>query len=76
MPRGSKPGERRGGRQRLTPNKRTVLTERIIAAALANPKAAPHELLSILREDQTLPADTRMAVAAKVLPRCDFAIKE
>jgi hypothetical protein len=68
MPRGSKPGERRGGRQRLTPNKRTVLTDRILAAALANPKAAPHELLLMLTEDQTLPAETRTAVAAKVFP--------
>ena len=33
MPRGSKPGERRGGRQRATPNKRTVLRDRILAVA-------------------------------------------
>jgi hypothetical protein len=68
MPRGSKRGERRGGRQRGTPNKRTVLTDKILAAASASPKAAPHDLLSILMDGQTLPADTRMAVAAKVVP--------
>jgi hypothetical protein len=35
MPRGSQPGERRGGRQRATPNRRTVLINRILAAAAA-----------------------------------------
>ena len=40
MPRGSKPGERRGGRQRATPNKRTVLTDRILAVVSANPTAS------------------------------------
>jgi hypothetical protein len=65
MPRGSKPGERRGGRKRGTPNKGTVLTERILAAAAANPVATPNELLSILVDDQALPADTRIAVARK-----------
>ena len=63
MPRGSKPGERRGGRKRATPNKRTVLTERILAAASAHPKATGQELLCILLKDQALPADTRMAIA-------------
>jgi hypothetical protein len=69
MPRGSWPGERRGGRQRGTPNKRTVLTERILAAASANPKATSRELLSILVGDEGLPADTRIAIAQKESPR-------
>ena len=33
MPRGSKPGERRGGRQRGTPNKKTALRNAALAAA-------------------------------------------
>jgi hypothetical protein len=33
MPRGSKLGERRGGRQRGTPNKKTALKNAAIAAA-------------------------------------------
>ena len=37
MPRGSKLGERRGGRQRGTPNRRTVLADRILAIASARP---------------------------------------
>ena len=68
MPRGSKPGERRGGRRRATPNRRTVLTDRILAAAAANPSAASHELVLILAKDQGLPADTRLVVARKAFP--------
>jgi hypothetical protein len=67
MPRGSKPGERRGGRQRATPNRRTVLTNRILAAAAANPAPTTNELVLILAKDQDLPADTRMAIARKAL---------
>ena len=65
MPRGSKPGERRGGRQRATPNKRTVLTDRILAAASSNPIASSREILLILVKDQALPAATRIAIAQK-----------
>jgi hypothetical protein len=68
MPRGSKPGERRGGRQRATPNRRTVLTDRILAAAAANPMVGPRELVFILAMDHSLPADARMAVAGKAFP--------
>ena len=67
MPRGSKPGERRGGRQRATPNRRTVLTNRILAAAAANPAPTTNELVLVLAKDQDLPADTRMAIARKAL---------
>jgi hypothetical protein len=65
MPRGSRPGERRGGRQRATPNKRTVLTDRILAAVSCHGTATRHELILVLVEDGALPADTRMAVARK-----------
>jgi hypothetical protein len=68
MPRGSKPGERRGGRRRATPNKRTVLTDRILAAASCNPTATRHELLLILAKDQALPADIRIVIARKSFP--------
>jgi hypothetical protein len=68
MPRGSKPGERRGGRQRTTPNKRTMLTDRILAVGSEHPSAARHELFAILVKDQALPADIRIAVARKSLP--------
>ena len=65
MPRGSKPGERRGGRQRATPNRRTVLTNRVLAVGAANPAATAHELVLILAKDQSLALDTRMAIACK-----------
>jgi hypothetical protein len=67
MPRGSKLGERRGGRQRATPNRRTVLTNRILVVAAANPAATEYELVLILAKDQDLAADTRMAIARKAL---------
>ena len=63
MPRGSKPGERRGGRQRATPNRRTVLAGRILVAASENPTASRRQLLTILVKDRGLPADIRMAIA-------------
>jgi hypothetical protein len=76
MPRGSKPGERRGGRQGATRNKRTILTDRILAAASEHPSAARQELLAILVKDQAPPADIRIAVARKFLPaRASRSIK-
>ena len=66
MPRGSKPGERRGGRQRATPNKRTVLRDRILAVASAKPTATFREFVPILVGDQALPDDIRIAIARKV----------
>jgi hypothetical protein len=66
MPKGSKPGERRGGRQRATPNKRTVLRDRILAAAAAKPTGTFREFLPILVGDQVLPDDIRIAIARKV----------
>src|SRR3984885_12624459 len=68
MLRGSRPGERRGGRKRDTPNRRTVLTDRILALGLDHPTASRHSLLLKLVKDQKLPADTRMAVAPKCFP--------
>jgi hypothetical protein len=50
MSRGSKPGERRGGRLRGTPNKKTVLRNAAIVAAASNPNISPLDfLLSIVR---------------------------
>ena len=66
MPRGSKPGERRGGRQRATPNKRTVLRERLLVIASANPTAAVHEFLLSLVNDPALPVDTRLAIGRTI----------
>ena len=51
MPRGSKPGERRGGRQHGTPNKKTVLRNAAIAAASSNPDIIDPVLARALRDD-------------------------
>jgi hypothetical protein len=63
MPRGSMPGERRGGRTRATPNRRTILADRIMAALDGRSTASPKERLSKLIDDAELPADIRMEVA-------------
>ena len=63
MPRGSMPGERRGGRTRATPNRRTILADRMMAVLDGCSKASPKERLSKLIDDAELPADIRMAVA-------------
>ena len=67
MPRGSKIGERRGGRQRGTPNRRTVLADRILAIASERPTTSACQLVDILAKDQELPADIRMAIAREFL---------
>jgi hypothetical protein len=68
MPRGSKPGERRGGRTRATPNRRTILADRIVAVLGGCSRASPKECLSKLINDAELPADIRMAVAQRAFP--------
>lgn len=68
MPRGSKIGERRGGRQSGTPNRRTVLVDRILAIADDSPAASARQFIDMLAGDQQLPADIRIAIARKCLP--------
>src|SRR5690349_17834587 len=68
MLRGSRPGERRGGRKRGTPNQRTILRDRILSIGLDHPAASQRALLLKLVKDRKLPADTRMAVAPQCFP--------
>jgi hypothetical protein len=68
MLRGSKPGERRGGRKRGTPNRRTILRDRILSIGLDDPAASQHAFLLKLHKDRKLPADTRMAIAPRCFP--------
>ena len=69
MLRGSKPGERRGGRKQDTPNKRTVLVDRILSIGSGAPRVcSPQGFLLKLVKDPKLPADTRMALAPKSFP--------
>jgi hypothetical protein len=68
MLRGSAPGERRGGRKRGTPNRRTILRDRILSIGLDDPAASQHAFLLKLLKDRKLPADIRIAVAPNCFP--------
>jgi hypothetical protein len=68
MLRGSRPGERRGGRKRGTSNRRTILRDRILSIGSDQPAASQHAFLVKLVKDRKLPADTRMAVAPNCFP--------
>jgi hypothetical protein len=68
MPRGSKPGERRGGRQRGTPNKKTALRNAAIAAAASNPDISPLEFLLGVMRDPNVSPDLRIKVAQAAAP--------
>jgi len=64
MPRGASPGERRGGRQRGTPNKRTQ--EQI--ARVRETGITPLEyLLQVMRDEQS-PAALRLDAATRAAP--------
>jgi hypothetical protein len=64
MPRGSKPGERRGGRQRGTPNKTTLLKNAVFCAAAAEPNRSPLDFMLALMRDPQVPLDLRIDAAA------------
>jgi hypothetical protein len=68
MPRGSKPGERRGGRQRGTPNKTTLLKHAAITAAATNPNLSPLDFLLKLMRQEDLPLELRVTIAQQALP--------
>jgi hypothetical protein len=68
MPRGSKPGERRGGRQRGTPNKKTALVNAVLCAAAAQPDASPLVFMLAVMRDQNVPMDLRIEMAAAAAP--------
>src|SRR4030088_1138154 len=68
MPRGSKPGERRGGRQRGTPNKATVAKTAALQAASADPTITPLQFLLGVMRDPTSPTDLRIKVARAAAP--------
>src|SRR3954447_9856967 len=68
MPRGSKPGERRGGRQRGTPNKSTALKKAALSAASADPTISPLQFLLRVMRDPQAPTDLRIRVARAAAP--------
>jgi hypothetical protein len=68
MPRGSKPGERRGGRQRGTPNKKTALRNAALAAAAANPAISPLDFLMCIMRDPSVSCELRIKAAQAAAP--------
>jgi hypothetical protein len=62
------PGERRGGRTRATPNRRTILADRMMAVLDGCSGASPKERLSLLINDAALPVDVRITVAQRAFP--------
>jgi hypothetical protein len=68
MPRGSRPGERRGGRQKGTLNKNTLLRVAALTTAAANPKLSPLDYFLNLMRNTSLPIETRVAAAREALP--------
>jgi hypothetical protein len=68
MTRGSKPGERRGGRQRGTPNKGTLAKHAAINAAAVDPNLSPLDFLLKLMRQGDLPLELRITVAQQALP--------
>ncbi len=65
MPRGSKPGERRGGRQKGTPNKKTALKNAVLCAAASDPNTSPLTFMLGLMRDPNVPWDVRVDMAAE-----------
>jgi hypothetical protein len=61
--RGSKPGKRPAGRKRGTPNRRTVLVDRMLAVADGNQGASARRFIDLITMDKLLPGDTRIAIS-------------
>jgi hypothetical protein len=68
MPRGSRPGERRGGRQRGTPNKKTLIKNAVFCAAAADPSRSPLDFMLALMRDPQVSLDLRLEMAAAASP--------
>jgi hypothetical protein len=75
MPRGSKPGERRGGRQRGTPNKATVAKAAALASVSADPTITPLQFLLGVMRDPKAPTDLRIKVARAAAPLVQGKLK-
>ena len=68
MPRGSRPGERRGGRQRGTPNKKTALMKAAFAAAASNADLTPLDFMLGIMKDTTVLPQLRLKAAEAAAP--------
>jgi hypothetical protein len=68
MPRGSRPGERRGGRKKGTPNKKTLWYNIVITELAKTPHFEPVELFLCLMRSPQLPLELRIDMAHRALP--------
>jgi hypothetical protein len=68
MPRGSRPGERRGGRQRGTPNKKTLIKNAVFLAAASDGERSPLDFMLALMRNPQVPLDLRIDMAAAAVP--------
>jgi hypothetical protein len=68
MSRGSKPGERRGGRKLGTPNKKTLVRHAFIDAVAADRNLLPLHFFLRLMHQPTLPLAIRVHAAEEALP--------
>jgi hypothetical protein len=68
MPRGSKPGERRDGRQKGTPNRKTALKNALFNAAASSPNTSPLDFMLGLMGDPKVPTDLRLDMAVAAAP--------
>lgn len=65
MPRGAMPGERRGGRQKGTPNKKTALRQKTLAQLRIGGSDPVDFMLNMMRNPD-VPLEMRLDAAAKV----------
>jgi hypothetical protein len=68
MPRGSNPGERRGGRQPGTPNKKTALISAGFAATVSSPDLLPIDFFLALMRDPSVSPEWRFRAAQAAAP--------
>src|SRR6476646_1261751 len=66
--RGSRPGERRGGRQKGTPNKKTAYVRAVMAAHAARENLSPLDLILAVMREPHVALGQRVKMALKALP--------
>jgi hypothetical protein len=67
--RGSRPGERRGGRKRERQTEKTAYARAVTATHSANPNVTPMDVLLAVMRDPHVPLEMRVKMALKALPR-------
>ena len=73
--RGSRPGERRGGRQKGTPNKKTAYVRAVMAAHAAQDNVSPLDLILAVMREPHVALGQRVKMALKALPHVHAKVK-